>query len=157
MKILTAEKLRETDAYTIKHEPVASIDLMERAALACVDWISRNLSGHHRFAVYCGTGNNGGDGLAIARMLYEKGNVVEVFIVKYSDKSSADFLANEKRLGEFPGIRVRTIAKEDAIAGEAVGSPYIIIDALFGTGLSRPAEGLAAAVIRHINKSGQKV
>src|SRR5579872_4756940 len=102
MKIPDVQQIRETDAYTIAHEPVRSIDLMERAATACADWIKHH---HHLLAgaeikettlkVFCGLGNNGGDGLAIARLLFQEGYKVQVFIIRHSDKHSEDFEVNE--------------------------------------------------------------
>src|SRR4030066_1735624 len=106
MKILSPEEIKKADAYTIVHEPIKSIDLMERAAKACVNWIVSSavspLSSWKwvggEVAVFCGLGNNGGDGLAIARLLSAKKFQVEFFIIRYSDKCSEDFLTNEKRL-----------------------------------------------------------
>src|SRR5438876_551756 len=109
MKLLTAQQIREADAFTIKNEPIASGDLMERAAKICVDHITKNFIGHHHFSIVCGLGNNGGDGLAIARMLYERGNSIDVFIVRYADKCSPDFLENEKRLNDLHNIKIHEI------------------------------------------------
>ena len=85
MKILTAEQVRQWDQYTIQHEPIASINLMERAAAKGVDWlVQRDSFGEkngypgNSFSVFCGKGNNGGDGLAIARLLAEK-NILLLF------------------------------------------------------------------------------
>ena len=70
LPLLTSSQIREADAYTIAHEPIASIDLMERAAKAFVGWFINHFPDKKQsISVYCGTGNNGGDGLAIARML----------------------------------------------------------------------------------------
>ena len=71
MKILSAEEIRLWDQYTIQHEPISSIDLMERAAGKCVEWLEENNTPTH-YAIFCGKGNNGGDGLAIARILAKK-------------------------------------------------------------------------------------
>src|SRR5438309_1822713 len=97
MKILTAQQIREADAYTIEHDKIKSIDLMERAAKACVEWITKHFDKSHSFRIFCGMGNNGGDGLAIARMLHEKGYEVYVYAVRHSDKCSKDFEINEQR------------------------------------------------------------
>ncbi len=133
MKILTAEQIRKCDQFTIDKEPVSSILLMERAALACSDWISENCKNHKKFAVFCGNGNNGGDGLAIARMLYLKGFDVDVFI-NQQRKFSEDASVNFKRLKDFSGIDIK---KYQDINEYNFDSKTIIIDALFGTGLSR--------------------
>jgi NAD(P)H-hydrate epimerase len=94
MKIFTAEQIRNGDEYTIKNEPVSSVQLMERAAQACVDWIFENCKNHRNFAVFCGKGNNGGDGFAIARMLHLKGFDVDVFTntkAKFSSDAGNNF------------------------------------------------------------------
>src|ERR1035437_5150289 len=98
MKIFSIEQIRAADKYTIQHEPIASIDLMERAAKYCVNWIMEQYDSVTEFKIVCGLGNNGGDGLAIARLLSEKKYKVEVFIINHSDKRSVDFLTNYERL-----------------------------------------------------------
>ena len=72
MKLFSAEEIRLWDQYTIQHEPISSIDLMERAAHQCVEWLERNNYTDNPFHIFCGKGNNGGDGLAIARMLSDR-------------------------------------------------------------------------------------
>jgi len=69
MKILTSEQIKKADEFTIQNEPIKSIDLMERAAKQCFEWIKNKYSTKKTFAIFCGVGNNGGDGLVIARML----------------------------------------------------------------------------------------
>src|SRR5687767_3650967 len=98
MQILAAEQIREWDAYTIKHEPISSLDLMERAATKCVEWLDANQLLNHPYTIYCGKGNNGGDGLAIARMLAGKGVRVKCYILELGHKGSEDFQANLARL-----------------------------------------------------------
>ena len=82
MKILSAPQIRKCDAFTIENEPISSINLMERAAQKCADYISNHFSKTQKIYIFCGNGNNGGDGFAIARMLYQKGFDVEVFVDK---------------------------------------------------------------------------
>ena len=98
MKILTAKQIREADKFTIENEPIASIDIMERAAGQCVNWIVNHFSPDYSFALFCGVGNNGGDGLAIARMLTQKGYAVKVYVVEFSKRYSQDFSINLDRL-----------------------------------------------------------
>lgn len=100
LPLLTSPQIREADAYTIANEPISSVDLMERAAKAFVSWFCNHFPEKKKgITIYCGTGNNGGDGLAIARMLnehqYKKAGVV---IARFSDKTSDDFNINLKRL-----------------------------------------------------------
>src|SRR3569832_1635337 len=96
LPLLVSSQIREADAYTIANEPIASIDLMERAAKAFVGWFVNHFPDQRKsIAVYCGTGNNGGDGLAIARMLDEHGyQKVDVKVARFSDRSTSDFNTN---------------------------------------------------------------
>ena len=155
MKILTSEQIREADAYTIAHEPVSSIDLMERAASACVAWITERFDASFKFNVFCGTGNNGGDGLAIARQLYNRGYDIEIFIVRFSDHCSKDFLVNEVKLKNLD-VGLNDITDEKPLPVFNTKTD-VIIDAIFGTGLSRPVEGFTARIIHQINKSNVPV
>lgn len=101
MKIFSASQIKDWDTYTIKNEPIASIDLMERAAKACSDWITNKCKQTNTFKIFCGKGNNGGDGLAIARLLIEKKFSVSVYIVEANSKGSLDFQINLERLKKF--------------------------------------------------------
>lgn len=149
MRIFNAKQIRELDAYTIQHEPVASIDLMERASRAFVDWFTLRVETTKKTGIVCGTGNNGGDGLAIARMLDDWGYAVKVWIVRGGVTESDDFKTNYNKL---PGKVEKTEVKS---AGSRISFEGcdVLIDALFGSGLSRPVEGLYASVIDAINQS----
>ena len=95
MKIFLADKIREADAFTIKYEPISSIDLMERASNKFVDeFMQLNLPLSKNIKVFSGMGNNGGDGLAISRILLNKGYSVEPFVIKVEEKGSEDFEIN---------------------------------------------------------------
>lgn len=154
MKILSVEQIRAADAYTSLHEPIASIDLMERASRAFVNWFCENFeTGNFKTKILCGLGDNGGDGLAIARMLQPLGYDLEVFVVKYSDKSSENFQINLKRLEK--QLTVKYIETEQLVIGFAADD--VVIDALLGSGLSRPTEGLLKSVIEQINKSDTNI
>ncbi len=91
MKIFNTIQVRAWDAHTIASEPITSIDLMERAAMACVDWLMFNQGDKREYMLFCGTGNNGGDGLAIARILSGSGVPVRVFVCGDPEKGSGDF------------------------------------------------------------------
>lgn len=144
MKILSAQQIKEADKATIENEPIASIDLMERAATACFDWIMECFVAEQHFAIVCGTGNNGGDGLAIARMLIAAGKQVQVFIVGDAANGSADFTINLNKLDKNV---VATVENAEAINGYF----DVVIDALFGTGLNKLVKGLHADVITTLN------
>lgn len=154
MKILSLNKIREADVYTIQHEPITSIDLMERASRAFVDWFCENFeSRKDKIKIFCGLGDNGGDGLAIARMLYQLGYDLEVFVVKYSDKISENFTENFKRLENQVGVQIvdNESFKVDILPNE------IVIDALLGSGLSRPIDGILKNIIEQLNRSEAKI
>ncbi len=151
MKILSSSQIRQADGYTIANEPVISIDLMERAALACFEWLTNHFDKSHSFKIFCGMGNNGGDGLVIARMMLEANFNVEVFVIRYSNNGSEDFKTNEERLNKLNPDLIKNMYSEKDLP--SVRKEEIIIDAIFGTGLSKPTEGFVAACIRHINRS----
>lgn len=155
LPIFSAQEIKAIDAFTIQSEPISSIDLMERAALKCTQWIIKHYELKHIFKICCGLGNNGGDGLAIARQLLEQGYKVEVFIINYSGSYSKDFLINKQRLEDlFPQFIMEVNEVKQLPHFNATD---IVIDALFGIGLSKPLFGLAADCVSHINKSGAEV
>ncbi len=156
MKILPVDKIREADAYTILHEPVADIDLMERAATACTGWIEAHIPASNKILIFCGTGNNGGDGMAIARMLIAKGYAVEAFIAGKKEKFSDNSRINFGRLKKLIGPAV-SFLEEDSKLPRINSSGNVVIDALFGSGLDRAIEGFPAKLIHHINSSRAKV
>jgi len=152
MKILKADQIRSWDQYTIEHEPVVSIDLMERAATKCFEWLDDNGWFVHSFAIFCGKGNNGGDGLAIARMLAVRGCKVSVYILEFGHKGTDDFQTNLARLHQYPSVDIHFIQEESIF--HTLTQETVIIDALFGSGLTRPLEGFTAKLVDHINNSG---
>lgn len=151
MKIFPSSEVKRIDEYTILNEPIDSIDLMERAASVFVDWLLPRLNPFMHVVVVCGPGNNGGDGLAIARILAEKDYRVSAVILNFGSGRSADFEKNFSRLKEIPKFRI--YETKEAFLPEPDEGSLVIIDAIFGSGLSRPAEGLPADMIRLINRS----
>jgi hydroxyethylthiazole kinase-like uncharacterized protein yjeF len=150
VKIPTAEQIRHLDAQTIASEPIASIELMERACLAFVQWFVPRFDHRRRIGIVCGTGNNGGDGLAIARLLRERRYSVVVWIVRGSGKETADFKANRERLAS-----VEVTELINAAPG-AFDNAEILIDALFGSGLSRPLEQPYSGVVKEMNRTSAR-
>ncbi|QWX84735.1 NAD(P)H-hydrate dehydratase [Cellulophaga sp. HaHaR_3_176] len=151
MKIFSAKQIYEADKFTIKNQQIKSDELMERAAVQIFNWMHLRLQGAPvKIQIFCGIGNNGGDGLAVARHLVEHGYAIEVYVVNYNDKRSEDFLLNLDRLkdrkvwpnfincvDDFP-----VISKED-----------IVIDAIFGIGLNRKPDKWVVDLMQHINAS----
>ncbi|WP_373058235.1 NAD(P)H-hydrate dehydratase [Zunongwangia sp. H14] len=153
MKILSAAQLKEADAISLKKQNITSEELMERAATKVFQEIHRRLQGAQiPLKIFCGIGNNGGDGLAIARMLLEKNYRVQVFIVNYSDKRSEDFLANYEKIKEVTNNWPELIKKEEDFPQIRKGD--FIIDAIFGIGLNRPLEGWVGRLVQYINACG---
>jgi len=151
MKIFTSAEIREIDAATIRFEPVTPAGLMERAAATLFQRLKDTVPPEKKINVFAGPGNNGGDGLVIARLLYEDGHPVRVFIVETGSAHSSEFRMNADRL-ERAGISPLTIADPELFP--VIGRDEVIIDAIFGTGLSKPPAGVAAEVIRRINLTG---
>jgi ADP-dependent NAD(P)H-hydrate dehydratase / NAD(P)H-hydrate epimerase len=151
-KILSSQQIKKLDQFTIEHERIASIELMERASRAFFDWFCLKFLPPQKIAVVCGTGNNGGDGLAIARMLAEVGYSINVFLVKGEMPESPDFQMNLARLDS------KISKTELRQSSELVLSEFdVVIDAIFGSGLSRPASGWYAEVTKIINNSKANV
>ncbi|MDB4999383.1 MAG: bifunctional ADP-dependent (S)-NAD(P)H-hydrate dehydratase/NAD(P)H-hydrate epimerase [Mucilaginibacter sp.] len=149
LPLLTSSQIREADAYTIANEPILSIDLMERASKAFVGWFINHFPDKKQtIAVYCGTGNNGGDGLAIARILCEHGYCnIDVKIIRFSDKASDDFNTNLQRLKK-TSIAVSELKPKSKPSEEKAN---IIIDAMLGSGLNKPLAGDYKALVEYLN------
>lgn len=154
MKILSAQQIQQWDAFTIQNEPIESIQLMERAAAKCVEWMEERFSVTQNFKVFCGKGNNGGDGLAVARMMIAKGYTVTVFILEFGAKGTNDFQANLQHL-HLVTKNIHFIQSENFFP--AISKDDIVIDALFGSGLNRPLQDLSAALVQHINQSNANI
>ncbi|MCF6352613.1 MAG: NAD(P)H-hydrate dehydratase [Cyclobacteriaceae bacterium] len=140
MQILSAEQTRKADAYTITHEPIKSIDLMERASQAFMDWFALHYTPEKNILVVAGAGNNGGDALAIARLLYKKNYQVQVYLASPQSHGSEDYRSNLKRLP--PSIHLLTQISFNC---------DVIIDGIFGSGIARPITGKLAMLINKIN------
>jgi hydroxyethylthiazole kinase-like uncharacterized protein yjeF len=149
LPLLTAPDIRKVDAYTIAHEPISSVNLMERASKAFMGWFINHFPDKKQgITVYCGTGNNGGDGLAIARMLHQHNyQHVKVVVARFSKKSSADFEANFKRLS------AAKIPYTEILPGAEIPEDKgtIVIDALLGSGLNKPLAGDYARLVTYLN------
>ncbi|MBW8684825.1 NAD(P)H-hydrate dehydratase [Chitinophaga rhizophila] len=149
MKIFTAQQIREADAYTIANTPISSLDLMEKAAIACTAWICRHYNEYTPVYIFCGMGNNGGDGLAITRLLRNRGYEAHAYVLHHSSTASADHTANRQALQQqYPGA-VHDIAENGLLPRPDAHA--LIVDAILGTGLSRPAEGWTANIIHQLN------
>lgn len=154
MKFFYTAQVKELDAYTIEHEPICSIDLMERAARALTAAVLERYPGCG-FAVFAGPGNNGGDGLAMARMLAAEGHSVAVWIINPKGKLSPDCAVNLERL---KNTTVSVVEVKDVFSMPVLDKDTVIIDALFGSGLNKHVSGsVFADAINGINASGCRV
>jgi hydroxyethylthiazole kinase-like uncharacterized protein yjeF len=145
LRIYSSDSLKKWDQFTIKNEPIASIDLMERAASICAKQIlARNI--FNSVAIFCGVGNNGGDGLVIARLLHERNINVKVYILEFTKNQSPDFKTNLARL---PKAIEKINLSESKYAFEI--KEDLIVDAIFGSGLHTEPKGWIAKVIDQIN------
>ena len=150
MKICSAAQIRKLDAYTIKHEPISSLELMERAAACFTRWLIQTYPDQQQpVHIICGIGNNAGDGLVAARLLHHSGYDVTVHTCQISPNRSEDFEANLKRLPGHGAIEAYPITKGDPMPELPEGA--LIIDALFGSGLNRPVEGYWGDLLQHLN------
>lgn len=156
MKIFNAEQLRKGDAYTIEHEPIPSCELMERAAGVFSEWFYERFGDifmkGHRVAIVCGNGNNGGDGLAVARILGRYGFKPEAFVYNHSSEPSANFQQNMERLlnqDEDERVPLHFVSPDHDLPD--FGNFEFTVDALLGIGLTRPVDGFMAELIDCVN------
>ncbi len=156
MKIFTSAQIHELDKYTIDHEPITSLNLMERAAKAITRSIEEEWSNHTPVVVFAGPGNNGGDALAVARLLAEDSYQVTVFLFNVHNKLSADCAANKKRLVEGKQVKQFTEVTVN-FDPPTLDEDTLVIDGLFGSGLNKPLAGGFAAMVKYINQSAAKV
>jgi len=155
MKILSAAQQYEADKITIAKGAITSADLMEHAATICFQWIHNRLQGNSiPIHVFCGTGNNGGDGLVIGRHLKQHGYNVHVYVINCSNKRTQDFLTNYDRLKEI-GVWPEMVTCKSELP--ELNENVMIVDAIFGLGLSRPPKDVLKEVIQHINATNAYV
>jgi ADP-dependent NAD(P)H-hydrate dehydratase / NAD(P)H-hydrate epimerase len=155
MKLFTTGQIAEIDRYTIENEPISDIGLMERAAQQLSGWLKSHYPSGCEMIFFAGPGNNGGDALAVARQLSEEGYPCKVLLPDFGRELSASSVIN---LG-----RLKAQGKAECILLERNGNfPVIslgavIIDGLFGSGLTRPLSGFAAEIVNSINQLGNTV
>jgi NAD(P)H-hydrate epimerase len=153
MKFFSTSEIKAIDKYTIEHEPIPSIELMERAVKAVHFWfVNHYKSSDKPIYIFCGIGNNGGDGLALARLLANKYKV-SVFIAGKHNELSPDAQVNYDRLLQTANVSIYIL--DNNLPN--IPQNTIVIDALFGSGLNRPLAGYIANLVQHINESNVTV
>ena len=155
MKIYTAAQIREIDAYTIANEPISSVNLMERASIAVAGEILERWGDSVSYKVFAGPGNNGGDALAVSRLLAKSGCRVSVYLFNTKGKLSPDCEANRERLKECHSVNFVEVTS--SFAPPVLNAGDVVIDGLFGTGVTRPLSGGFACVVKYINASDATV
>jgi NAD(P)H-hydrate epimerase len=157
MKVLTPERMAKYDEYAIKTWGIPSAVLMENAGRNMYRLIrERYLDGKRRIVIFCGRGNNGGDGFVIGRYAFESGYHVRVFLLCKKQDLKGDAALNMGLYESLGGDIIEIDKIYDAIKS-GIQHADIVIDAIFGTGLSKPIEGIEKAVIEQINESGKPV
>jgi NAD(P)H-hydrate epimerase len=156
MKLFNVDQIRAWDKYTIDKEPIESIDLMERAANQLCYWITKRYDTDTAFLIIAGPGNNGGDALALARMLAKKEYYkIIVVLCKIGPKLSPDCEINLYRLTKQDRTKIIELNPNDTLP--TIDQDQIVVDGLFGSGLSRPVEGYWAKLIEHINEKAKEI
>lgn len=156
MKIFTSAQIKELDRYTIEHEPIPSIDLMERAAKALTRAIADVWSNTVPVVVFAGSGNNGGDALAVSRLLAEQGYQVSVYLFNISGHLAEECAANKKRLIEARRIK-EFIEVTQEFDPPRLEKGMLVVDGLFGSGLNKPLAGGFASLVKYINSSSAEI
>ena len=155
MKVFSQRQIKELENYTIENEPIAAIDLMERAAKKVAATIIQHYDNSRGIIVFAGPGNNGGDALATARLLALENYKVEVYLFNPNDHLSADCEANKQRLDALPNISFNEVTSK--FEPPQLNNDDIIIDGLFGIGLNKPLSGGFAALVQFINTAAVEV
>ena len=155
MKILTCTQQKEADAYTIANNNILSINLMEKAASLIADEISKRWDRSHRIVVFAGAGNNGGDALAVARLLFSKSYPVEIYLFNIKGTISEDCMTNIQRLQQCGFTDYHEIS--NAFEPPKLTTEDVVVDGLFGSGLNKPLSGGFASVVKYINASNAQV
>lgn len=150
LPLYNAENIKEWDRFTIQEQNISSIELMDRAAIAATNWIAHHITKNQHCYIFCGIGNNGGDGFAIARLLLQKNFPLTVFLIGNPEHLSSDALANYRQLDKV--IQLQSV---DDIPSST--DSIILIDAIMGIGLNRPLENIQHAVVNWMNHSGHKI
>ena len=156
MKLLTGAQFKELDQYTIERESISSLDLMERAATAVAEELTQRWDRSTHFYIFAGPGNNGGDALAVARMLTEKGYQTTIYLFNINESLNEECAFNKECLPEQNNIKFYEVHNQFTFPN-IDPQKDVIIDGLFGTGLNKPLHGGFASLAQSINKSNVPV
>lgn len=155
MKIFTTKQIAGIDQLTIENEPIADIDLMERASLQIVNWLTARFSTEKKLVFFAGPGNNGGDAMAVARLMAAKSYACELCLLDFGKSLKGSPAINWERLEKQAKVRLKKLHDETDIPEMAADS--VVLDGLFGSGLSRKLDGLPLTIVKKINASAATV
>lgn len=150
MKLFTTKQIAELDKFTIENEPISDIDLMERASMQITGWIIKNFSSERKIIFFAGPGNNGGDALAIARQLANLDFLCQVYLLDFSKELKGSPAINWKRLEKQGKVELHKIRNINDFP--EIDENDVVLDGIFGSGLTRSVDGLAAQIVQKINK-----
>lgn len=148
IKLFSSQQIKQWDQYTIKNEPISSLDLMERASLSFVNWYANVYNKNYSIHIFCGPGNNGGDGFAIGRLLQKSNYTVKYYLVNPNNKLSNDCETNSSRIVS----KIKYIKSSKNLNSLRIAENDIIIDGLLGSGLTRPVSGIFKELIQLLNE-----
>lgn len=151
IKIYTTDERRGVDAYTIQQQGISSLELMERAGQQCAYWIMSRYTRSHPVYIFCGKGNNGGDGWVVARYLAREDYRVTVYHLFSPEHFSDDARCNYQRVANMPNVAIHYIT--GSLQLPLFDHHDIIVDALLGSGLNQPVGGLMADIIGYLNSA----
>ncbi|WP_321287106.1 NAD(P)H-hydrate dehydratase [uncultured Sunxiuqinia sp.] len=155
MKLFVTKQIAAIDQFTIQNEPIPGIDLMERASLEIANWLIHHISNEKKLIVFAGPGNNGGDALAIARLMAKHNYLCELYLLNFGKDLTGSPAENWDRLINQDKVRLTVIQEKDLIPD--IPAESVVLDGLFGSGLSRKLEGLPLQIVQKINASKAKV
>jgi NAD(P)H-hydrate epimerase len=150
MKLFSTKQIAELDKYTIENEPIADVDLMERAAIQITNWLAKEFTTEQKIVVFAGPGNNGGDALAVARQITELGFICEVYLLDFGKLLKGSPAINWERLEKQGKVKLSKIAEIEAFP--EINLTDVILDGMFGSGLNRLLKDFPAEIVQKINR-----
>ncbi|MCU0423305.1 MAG: NAD(P)H-hydrate dehydratase [Bacteroidia bacterium] len=159
MKLFSATQIKQWDEFTIAHQPTTAYDLMEHAGEACASYIENRIHKAQppftEVIILCGTGNNGGDGLVIARNLFKANIAVSIYLINTSTTFSHQFNVNLSQIHNDTTIAVHQINQSSDFP--VLTKHHLIIDAILGIGINKPVEAFLGTFINYVNQSACEV
>jgi len=153
MKIFNSEQIRAWDKFTLEAEKISSLELMERAVVKCLPFLLDQIKFKNKILIFCGHGNNGGDGLVAGRLLLNMGYEVYCFVSVLENKLSCENLYNRKLLTNLYPESIVTIDEHNYLQNIVIDKNTVIIDAIFGNGINRVIEGFYSDLILRLNST----